>query len=107
MSPEERKALVLAHATADDAATFEEGYAILQDAVIELLAARSQGHTEGWRLVPVEPAVEMLNAAVDATGAGSGMSWNGMSPQSLFERGYRAMLAAAPAPPSSTEGVRS
>lgn len=46
--------------------------------------------------VPREPTPAMLNAAVDATGAGSGMSWKNLSPQSLFELGYRAMLAAAP-----------
>lgn len=37
----------------------------------------------------------MLNAAVDATGAGSDMSWSNMSPQTLFERGHKAMIQAA------------
>lgn len=42
----------------------------------------------------MEPDMTMLNAAVDATGAGSDMSWANRSPQSLFETGYRAMIAA-------------
>lgn len=43
---------------------------------------------------------EMLNAAVDATGAGYGMSWVNRSPQTLFEQGWYAMLAAARAHPA-------
>ncbi len=50
-------------------------------------------------LVPKEPTRDMLNAAVDATGAGSGMSWANRSPQTLFEQGYKGMIAAAPTPP--------
>lgn len=48
-------------------------------------------------LVPKEPTRDMLNAAVDATGAGSGMSWANRSPQTLFEQAYKGMIAAAPA----------
>lgn len=57
---------------------------------------------EGWTEVAgavltalSEPTPAMLNEAVDATEAGSGMSWVNRSPQKLFEQGYRAMLAAA------------
>lgn len=42
-----------------------------------------------------EPTPAMLNAAVDATEAGSGMSWVNRSPQKMFEQGWQAMLAAA------------
>lgn len=52
----------------------------------------------GWRVVPVVPTPEMLNAATDATRAGSDMDWTNRSPQKLFGQGYAAMLAAAPAP---------
>ena len=41
------------------------------------------------------PTSYMLNAAVDATGAGSDMSWSNRSPQSLFEQGYSAMIRKA------------
>ena len=50
----------------------------------------------GFVLVPREPTMDQLNAAVSSTGAGSGMSWNGRSPQSLFRQAWTAMLAAAP-----------
>jgi len=52
--------------------------------------------SEGWVLVPAEATVEMMNAAVDRTGAGSGMSWVNRSPQRMFETAFRAMLAARP-----------
>lgn len=42
-----------------------------------------------------EPTMQMLNAAVDATGAGAGMSWVNRSPQRLFQDAHRAMIAAA------------
>lgn len=41
------------------------------------------------------PTPEMLNAAVDATGAGSDMSWSNRSPQSLFQQGWSAMIRRA------------
>lgn len=41
---------------------------------------------EGWKLVPVEPTQEMVDACFEATCAGG------------IQKGYRAMLAAAPAP---------
>lgn len=41
------------------------------------------------------PTMTMLNAAVDATGAGSDMSWANRSPQRLFETGHQAMIDAA------------
>lgn len=55
---------------------------------------------EGWKLVPIEPTEEMSNSAVDATGAGIGMSWVNRSPQKIFRVGYKAMLSAAPQPPT-------
>ena len=42
-----------------------------------------------------EPTEAMANAAVDATDAGSDMSWANRSPQQLFRDGYSAMIAAA------------
>lgn len=42
-----------------------------------------------------DPTMNMLNAAVDATDAGSGMSWVNRSPQKLFHAGQRAMIDAA------------
>jgi hypothetical protein len=53
----------------------------------------------GYKMVPVEPTEEMLNAAIDAHGlkigciAPLGLR---MSPQMMFEKSYTAMLAAAP-----------
>ena len=49
----------------------------------------------GWRLVPVEPTV----AQREAMRKGTGMSF------SETKIAYAAMLAAAPAPPTSAEGV--
>ncbi len=54
------------------------------------LAAPPTAQAEGWRLVPLEPTDEMLNA----TYAGQHCS-----------DVYRDMLAAAPTPPTSAEGV--
>lgn len=42
-----------------------------------------------------EPTRDILNAAVDTTGAGSGMSWVNRSPQTLFEQAHRGMIDAA------------
>jgi hypothetical protein len=64
-------------------------------------ALQPQGPTTpaGYKLVPVEPTEEMLNAAIDAHGlklgciAPLGLR---MSPQMMFEKSYTAMLAAAP-----------
>ena len=53
-------------------------------------AAPPTAQAEGWRLVPLEPTDEMLNA----TYAGQHCS-----------DVYRDMLAAAPTPPTSAEGV--
>lgn len=41
---------------------------------------------EGWRLVPIEPTQEMIDAHVEGVQSGG------------MQKGYRAMLAAAPAP---------
>ena len=57
----------------------------------------------GWKLVPIEPTEEMLNAAVDVDsfklGDISPLGFR-ISPQMLFERCYGAMLAASPHPPA-------
>ena len=58
---------------------------------------------DGFVLVPIEPTDEMPNAAVDATGAGIGMSWVNRSPQKIFRVGYKAMLSAAPQPPTKRD----
>lgn len=50
-------------------------------------AERVRGVPEGWKLVPVEPTPEMIDA-IDR------VMWPGAS-----EKAYRAMLAAAPCPP--------
>lgn len=62
----------------------------------------AQTEPEKYRQVAVaaikamrEPTMTMLNAAVDATGAGSDMSWANRSPQGLFETGHQAMIDAA------------
>lgn len=43
---------------------------------------------DGWRLFPIEPTQEMVDACFEATSAGG------------IQKGYRAMLAAAPKPES-------
>jgi hypothetical protein len=65
-------------------------------------AARPQGHTEGWRLVPVEPSETLIEAM--ATAYETSLC---IDPMGSMEDAYRAMLAGAPAPPSSTEEPRS
>ena len=49
---------------------------------------------EGRVIVPKEPTQGMLNAAVDATDMGAGMSWRNRSPQKVAADIYRAMIAA-------------
>jgi hypothetical protein len=62
--------------------------------------------SDGWKLVPVEPTVEMQNAAIDVDafklGDISPLGFR-MSPQQLFARCYQAMLAASPTPPVAEE----
>ena len=62
----------------------------IADAVLALLAAPPTAQAEGWRLVPVEPTQEMFDA---------------MRSSVWLPACYRAMLAAAPTPPTSAEGV--
>lgn len=60
-----------------------------------------------YKLVPVEPTREMLNAAVDVDSFKLGdISPIGFrcSPQQLFERCYAAMLAAAPSTKEQSNG---
>jgi hypothetical protein len=74
-------------------------------------SSRDHDHTAGVALdecvVPKAPTMAMLNAAVDATGAGGGMSWVNRSPQKLFEQGYHVMLAAAPSSAKQVVGESS
>lgn len=56
-------------------------------------------------MVPREPTPEMLDAAVDATGIGSGMTWSNRSPQTVVEVAYAAALSAAPAQTKRREAV--
>lgn len=49
---------------------------------------------KGWKLVPVDPTPEMVDA-----GCRSANSWN-----SSLVKNYAAMLAAAPAPAKPKEG---
>ena len=57
---------------------------------------------DGWKLVPVEPTEAMIDAGDEINEAGA--AWSGYSeiPASA-EKHYRAMLAAAPTPPASTD----
>lgn len=67
------------------------------EAAIRALAVR--GEPVGFVMVPSGPTREMLNAAIDVDSFKLGdISPLGFrcSPQQLFERCYRAMLAAAP-----------
>lgn len=50
---------------------------------------------ETHAVVPREPTNQMNNAAIDATGAGSDMSWRNKTPQMVVAVAYRAMIAAA------------
>ena len=64
------------------------------------LSPAPAGGADGWALVPREPTRAMLNAAIDVDSFKLGnISPLGFreSPQRLFERCYRAMIAAAPA----------
>jgi hypothetical protein len=62
--------------------------------------AEAKAVAEGWKLVPVEPTMTMLNAAIDTDpyklGDISPLGFR-MSPQSMFDRAWRSMLAASPA----------
>lgn len=90
-------------------AHFEErGFALPTDATWEqigairqvTLIAKMRAAIEAMR----EPMMKQLNAAVDATGAGAGMSWVNRSPQKLFAEAWSAMLSAALADASSDIG---
>ena len=50
---------------------------------------------QGWKLVPVEPTAEMLNAWCEAENKTS----KHLHASDVMQAGYRAMLAAAPQPP--------
>lgn len=57
---------------------------------------------EGWKLVPVEPTDAMIDAGDEINEAGAAWSGYAEIPASA-EKHYRAMLAAAPTPPASTD----
>ena len=52
------------------------------------------GVPEGWKLVPVEPTREMIQAACDKHGYPGGSRW-------VYRDGYRTMLTAAPQAPAA------
>src|SRR5690606_38516107 len=59
--------------------------------------AQAPAVPEGWRLVPVEPTEEMVQAGHTAL-----MEWDARTGDDLgIENVYGAMLAAAPTPPAS------
>jgi hypothetical protein len=74
---------------------------------IELLAAPSSapaGVSDGWRLVPVEPTPEMIQAALDKPcfdPLGDLLPWS-----QITRTSYAAMLAAAPPPEPASDVVQ-
>jgi hypothetical protein len=60
---------------------------------------------EGWKLVPVEPTPEILDAFIDKALKADDFSYG----LKIGDRagGYRAMLSAAPTPPAAAQGWRS
>lgn len=65
------------------------------------LAAPPTAQAEGWRLIPVEPTGEMLTAAEMALYEARST----LGRYAAHKAAYRALLAAAPPPPTSVEGV--
>ena len=83
-------------------APFEQNYIDQLEAEIAKLRASPASATEGWKLVPVEPTEEMVNAfkSADLTE----LRRYGVTISRLlvrFTQNYRAMLAAAPTPPEN------
>lgn len=76
----------------------DDGYSVLR-----LAAAPVQqvGVPDGWKLVPVEPTPEMINAGNDAAHAG-GCDLYRLTREVM--NAYPAMLAAAPAAPAADAG---
>lgn len=71
------------------------------EAIMDVRNRLASLEREGWKMVPVEPTEEMLNAAIDTDSFKLGdISPLGFrcSPQMMFERCYAAMLSAAPKP---------
>lgn len=75
--------------------TLHEGLAAIRNSGIAIDANKIQAERDalnaldvpdGWALVPVEPTQEMIDAHVEGVQSGG------------MQKGYRAMLAAAPAP---------
>ena len=84
--------------------TGEQLYIDQLEAEIAKLRASPASATEGWKLVPVEPTEEMVNAfkSADLTE----LRRYGVTISRLlvrFTQNYRAMLAAAPTPPVSED----
>ena len=63
-----------------------------------------------WKLVPVEPTEEMLNAVIEAwlkrlaDKAKNGTLLSGGNPFTTFTANYRVMLSAAPYYPTTEKG---
>jgi len=77
-------------------ASAETREAEIQDAKGYIREMLSMFPDVGLKAVPVEATWEMANAAVDATGAGAGMTWVNLSPQKMFRIGHHAAVSAAP-----------
>lgn len=78
-----------------------KAYKIGWNACSTAILNHSGGYTEmvnssvipaGWKLVPIEPTQEMIDAHIEGVQSGG------------MQKGYRAMLATAPQPPVSTSG---
>lgn len=74
--------------------------------VLSLSQPMPEAAAQGWKLVPVEPTRDMLNAAIDVDSFKLGdISPLGFrcSPQQLFEKCYASMLSASPAAPEGAK----
>ena len=84
--------------TADDVQLLRMGYAAARLEIESLRAALTTAQAEGWRLVPVEPTQEMLDAVVTTMDD----ALLGKEAEKQYREDWAAMLAAAP---TSAEGV--
>ena len=78
-------------ASKDELRAYAEGHRDARHAAAELAAGAAAGQVavlEGWKLVPLEPTMEMQQAGHDTPGA------------HMYNASYRAMLAAAPSAPA-------
>ncbi|MCP1440476.1 hypothetical protein J3D56_003912 [Erwinia persicina] len=82
---------ILAHQQYGDESDEKKVYQI----ALTSLTAEPVAVPEGWRLVPLEPTVEMINAAQSSTAWDRVDFWEGFYDD---KAAYQAMLAAAPTP---------